>query len=724
MTSLLKSIADETRDEHVAYIIENDEHIRHECNEWQNHSYSVINCESNLIGSESSFDGEYSLTPTVNIAAHITPSFDPVATQATEQQSTKHISRTKSHVISDLPVSSAVTTTTGLISVINASPVSLHASSTTPNVSTTVPTSHKHPLWDVIRRQKQAAESSTTNRSQPDEDPMDHVPFVARHADPDKQRAVQLQALECLSQKTWEHMRVFPIIGIRKVYRRMVRHLLRAEHSVLFGLWSCDFVMPICEGRSLHEYLLHACNKRPALRVSFLLHENILNKFPPGYDGYRNHAQIKVFFVPMFNSGAVAQFLYSHLHRLMGASDLQSATNSSNGSTSGASSSSDLNTTGSQTVAAKNCFHQKWVLFDRNRLLFGGCDLRSSYMSDYPEEPNSHGFFWNDLTLYIHRSEDAPSPDLPEAWLQFLHCNTVSQARASVHSGAIPLPFVNQFSTPWTEEELYVHLIETSTKFIYIENQYLYSSRFSTNRVMSALMARLQRAIKENQHDFRIIWITNFAMKDETSALHIWGLQSSVCSSMLSMQLHRLGSQEVVDRHFWIGYLEQSSKHTNMNDIPIYTHTKWICVDNRSAIHSSSNLCDRSLAPLQSDVELGLVLYDKPDLVSPIQQAMWRAHGGSCCPPSPLIDGDDIPQIEQTGCIPAVLANSSVTNDVSLMTDESSEWDYMRLFAHLRAAKKQEKKFASYCPLDRVLPAWYMVRGVANEIFNTVGRYI
>jgi len=536
------------------------------------------------------------------------------------------------------------------------------------------------------------------------------------------------QYLRRLQHDSFHNINVSPIIGIKHVYQKLLVHLMHARETVYLSMWCCDFTVPLHAGKSLHDWIAQACKANSKLRIHCLLHDNPLNRFPPGFIKAPTtcrypHDQVTVMLVPMYNPSLFGYWLHGH--------------------------------------SGINCLHQKWVLFDRTHLLFGGCDVRDLYACNYSKrEPNMDGWYWSDLTLFIHRTPLSADPsdvdlfwDLPREWTDFLIASVVSRSRLSRTVGALPAPFINQYSLPFSEEAMFVHLIETSERYVYIENQYLYSSNRSSNRIMIALVARLEQAMKKQQSYFRVFIVTNWKMQDEKSMLNAWGLQSSLCSSMATLHWTKTYSWEQLEQHIWIGYLQVPSGPTPSASvttttattaaaaaaaaptatakvavtsaiIPIYTHTKWLCVDGASAIHSSSNLCDRSLSRDNSDTELGLVLFRQPALVEPIQQALWMTHAGP-----PLRDNMLQPASASASASASAFASASASASASSASTSSfgatststgnvSQWSYLDLFDHLRVARQRKEAFQSFLAMDQLLPLSYLVRGTAFEIFN------
>ncbi len=157
-------------------------------------------------------------------------------------------------------------------------------------------------------------------------------------------------------------------------------------------------------------------------------------------------------------------------------------------------------------------------------------------------------------------------------------------------------------------QHAYVELIQSSKKFIYIENQFFISSTAGTpvyNEIAQALVLRIQKAY-QLEENFRIMIFLPLLPAFE-------GEIDDSKSSVLRIQLHWLYQTIIRGQSSIINQLKQKGieepekyiqfyslrQHGKLNNKPatelIYIHSKLMIIDDNVVIMGSANINDRSM---------------------------------------------------------------------------------------------------------------------------------
>ena len=172
------------------------------------------------------------------------------------------------------------------------------------------------------------------------------------------------------------------------------------------------------------------------------------------------------------------------------------------------------------------------------------------------------------------------------------------------------------------EHNNFIYAIRTAQKYVYLENQFIDSGRWTENRIIRELAIKIGESI-ETGSPFRIMIITNTAntTDDTTTALQSWYVNS--CTNRISTDIHSLVTEiyptataDDINHRLFIGYLKRKQYF-------IVMHTQFMVVDGIRILKSSSNITDRSLSHSPCDKELGLMFYD-PHKVGTFMQKIWN----------------------------------------------------------------------------------------------------
>ncbi|KAF4673241.1 Phospholipase D [Perkinsus chesapeaki] len=205
----------------------------------------------------------------------------------------------------------------------------------------------------------------------------------------------------------------------------------------------------------------------------------------------------------------------------------------------------------------------------------------------------------------------------------------------------------------------YLHLIEQSKRFIYIENQFMVSSvgeyspvgqesRSVANLIAEALARRIIRAAEEGDRQFRVYVVIPSA---PAMPCDDWQSTSSyACRMTLALQLKTIAqgqhslrfilNQRLLKLPDYQGLDEPWTEHIAFFSLrgagvlpngklvteQIYIHSKMMIVDDERFIVGSANINDRSMVGTR-DSEMA-VLVEKPQLAKKMRVALWREHLG------------------------------------------------------------------------------------------------
>ena len=169
-------------------------------------------------------------------------------------------------------------------------------------------------------------------------------------------------------------------------------------------------------------------------------------------------------------------------------------------------------------------------------------------------------------------------------------------------------------------QNAYIELIQSSKRFIYIENQFFISSTAGdpvTNEIVTAILLRIERA-HELKEDFRVVVFVPLLPGFEgevdhpqSTVLRIqlhWEYQT-ICRGGTSLYEQLEKKKIPHDKYLKFYSLRQ---HGKVNDVPsteiIYIHSKLMIVDDEKAIIGSANINDRSMQGSR-DSEVAVKIY-------------------------------------------------------------------------------------------------------------------
>ena len=248
--------------------------------------------------------------------------------------------------------------------------------------------------------------------------------------------------------------------------------------------------------------------------------------------------------------------------------------------------------------------HQKYIMVDREWAMVTGCDV------DGDRQPwlvlNSKNYFWLELSVVFNiRNMPAVQRFFEDNWK---------------HITPPPLPLINAH----TEHSLVQWLILTSTTYVHLEQQLFISNDKTTNKVASALVERIVRAVKQGDAGFRCFIITNVRNPDDTPLLDFFLLMLFMWSwRWMESYAQKLG---VTLSQFYEHVVFLHLEHTvNGTTYPIKVHSNIVIQDGIRCVRSSSNLTDRSLGSLPCDTELGVVITDVAS-IQRLQQTLWKRY--------------------------------------------------------------------------------------------------
>jgi phosphatidylserine/phosphatidylglycerophosphate/cardiolipin synthase-like enzyme len=390
------------------------------------------------------------------------------------------------------------------------------------------------------------------------------------------------------------------LIGVKEIIHNLAASMLSAENHIYLSMWCCDFTLPIYPPNlTMSDIMIYISKNKPNVKIRMLLNDGGYNTFP-NKDKYwfEKYSNINICYIYMFNSNLgfeVYDNMMDEQERIRQHKKTKREIKTHH--------------------SGLNCLHQKWALIDTNHLFISGIDICTTYYSSYfSEKKNDLGYIWQDASTHVRN----PSLIL----CQFFIYNFKTRGKISrTYSESIdtqsyiPYPLCNQFSAPFTEEDIYCTTIENSVDYVYFENQYLYITEQAKNKVGRSVLKRLLKAEEENDPIFKMFFITNWSYEGEPKLIERTG-----CKLLLTNSINRIDIKRF-EKWLFVGTL----KHSGMK-APVYVHTKLLMVDSKHIISSSANLCDRSLSDTNSDIELGIHLFNMPQTVFQFEQKLWKLH--------------------------------------------------------------------------------------------------
>ncbi len=263
-----------------------------------------------------------------------------------------------------------------------------------------------------------------------------------------------------------------------------------------------------------------------------------------------------------------------------------------------------------------HCHHQKTIVVDGHTAFVGGLDMTDHDIDrwDTTAHPVRAGFNWHDVCLQLAGQAAADvAQNFAQRWQAICHetLTVAGTARDAPGQGApvqvlrtIPAhtyPFAphGEFGIAWA----YRQALKNAQRFIYIENQYLWSPA-----VTNELIAALRRC---TDPDFRIVLVLpampNIGKRD--TDVHLQQLLDADDGRGRVQLVTLYTSARAMDHRSWIYK-------------PVYVHAKVAIIDDEWCTVGSANLNARGL---EGDSELNVpVLSD--DLARSLRLRLWAEH--------------------------------------------------------------------------------------------------
>jgi phosphatidylserine/phosphatidylglycerophosphate/cardiolipin synthase-like enzyme len=267
-------------------------------------------------------------------------------------------------------------------------------------------------------------------------------------------------------------------------------------------------------------------------------------------------------------------------------------------------------------VRFSHCHHQKTIVVDGTIAFVGGLDMTDFDIDrwDTSDHPVRDGLNWHDLCLRLEG--DAASDvgrnfvqrwnavtgeniSLPAAEIrdQTAHCAPVQIVR-TIPAKLYPFAPDGEFGIAWT----YQQAIRNARRFIYLENQYLWSPA-----VVNELIDALKRV---EDPEFRIVLVLparpNIGKRD--TDLHVRALREAD-GGRGRVHVFSLYTAAPDEKRAWVYK-------------PIYVHAKVGIVDDRWCTVGSANLNERGL---EGDSELNAQVIDD-ELAREARLRLWAEH--------------------------------------------------------------------------------------------------
>lgn len=343
---------------------------------------------------------------------------------------------------------------------------------------------------------------------------------------------------------------------------QMVKLIHSARHEILFSSFCTDLSCNFYQGKDLDSYLLDA--QRRGVRVILSL----------------NHYQDEFTEKPGDLDRLIAT--RGHIYEIV------------------------TSKKPCQVFGSNYCNHHiKALCVDRSRLLLGGgIDNSTRIWNEFASCNVDNVECWTDTAILTNCS-----PQLYQLISQ--------RCIPSLHQKS---SYVN--TDGMLEHNNFIYAIRTAQKYVYLENQFIDSGRWTENRIIRELAIKIGESI-ETGSQFRIMIITNTAntTDDTTTASQSWYVNS--CTNRISTDIHSLVTEiyptataDDINHRLFIGYLKRKQYF-------IVMHTQFMVVDGLRILKSSSNITDRSLSHSPCDKELGLMFYD-PHKIGTFMQKIWN----------------------------------------------------------------------------------------------------
>ena len=256
--------------------------------------------------------------------------------------------------------------------------------------------------------------------------------------------------------------------------------------------------------------------------------------------------------------------------------------------------------------------HQKYLCIDEKVIMVTGTDVnqeRSGWL-----KKNCFDYYWHELGVVI------PCTKHMADWVND------NQERINPMP---PLPL----TCGWHEHCTMIELIATAKRDIHLECQTFITGNSSdlehksdcrthVNRIAKAIVQRIEKAISDEDENFRVFILTNMVQQDEPSFVTRLFCKSSVLWSIWWM--YYLAEQRGITAKEFEKYIFIGNMH--LNNVQIKVHSNILIRDGNAAIRSSSNLSDRSLSWYPTDTELGIIIEGED--VTQLQTSLFQRYSG------------------------------------------------------------------------------------------------
>lgn len=351
----------------------------------------------------------------------------------------------------------------------------------------------------------------------------------------------------------------------------MLEKILNAEKLIFISSWHIELNYLLYKDKPLYKILLDKC--RQGVKVY------IITSVAPSTNCYINNTKImEKIKHPNFNFKMIDMEESSTLHFFLRSLKY-------------------LNTT---LFPFKKCckklFHQRYFNVDNKHCMMGSVDMAEDLHCNMSKNnTNSNNFYWIEYGVVFYP---------PKEFTEFCVNNFYSDGESSLKSKY----FYGNFMHENTEYNFIRKLIKNSSKSILIENQWVFSTNNTKNRIIHDI---LNKCISNK--NFQLILISNV---NYVSSCHKKLPNNFFTKFNCSLNTYVFRYYFYQTLQYMYNYLKSrhmSTKEINkkikiyVNSENMLVHSKNIIIDHDKMIYGTSNLWDRSFTK-GNDIELSIFL--------------------------------------------------------------------------------------------------------------------
>lgn len=241
-------------------------------------------------------------------------------------------------------------------------------------------------------------------------------------------------------------------------------------------------------------------------------------------------------------------------------------------------------------------FHQRYFNVDNTHCMLGACDIDGALNSSINRKmKNISNYYWIEYGVIFN-----PTPE----FISFCNENFHSSGKSSIISPY----FYGNFTKINTEYSKILELIGKSNKSITIEQQWIYSTDKTKNKIFKIIGDKLIQNIKSN-NDYKVNIISNFVFAD--MCIKNENKLKCVFVNIIFKFLFIINSLRFLYKYLKLHNItdEQINKHLIIykNKAELFIHGKHFIIDSKEMLYGTSNLWDRSFTP-NKDIELSILL--------------------------------------------------------------------------------------------------------------------